>query len=425
MIRRLLFATANYFVSMPLRLFTVLSLLNFLIVSLFGVLMRAKVVFEMPLLVQKHLQLAHAFFAFNGWVSFTLLWLLSDWLIQRGSKKVAHWKLMCIGQYVLSWLLLTVYLLTGMSYWSFLAETIMLSWLFYWSLVFILENRRISAYSPASAWFYPAFAFLVLSGSGTLMLFWHYMHRSLSMQTYLGGFYSFLHFQYNGWFLFGALTLLQQHLARAWTANFGIQPLAGLALPGVLLSLLWFPLPNWLFIAAVLVAVAQLYFWLQWINENRISLRNIYLTSTRPTGILLVVAAISVTARMLFQLLSTIPTLEKAAFSFRPIVIAYLHLVLLGIFSSFLLFWLFRIKAIPATALGRQSIKIFLAGFILTELVLAIQGLASFSYTQLPFASETLLLISLFFPISIIGLILVVIQRKPVHQEPHLLPSPQ
>jgi hypothetical protein len=402
---------------MPLRLFTILSLFSFLIVSIFGVLMRLKVVFEIPFLAQKHLQLAHAFFAFNGWVSYTLLWLLSDWLIQRGSEKVAHWKVMCLGQWALSWLLLTVYLIKGMGYWSFLAESVMLAWLLFWSFTLFTENRRLLKNSPSNSWFYPALAFLVLSGSGTLILFWHYMHRTLSMQIYLSGFYSFLHFQYNGWFLFGALTLVQHYFIKKDYFGPRIQPLAWLALPGVLLSLLWFPLPSWLHVVALIVAIAQLYFWFRWFKENLTSLLNLYYSRKQPIRFLLVIAFLAVTIRMFFQLLSTIPALEKAAFSFRPIVIAYLHLVLLGIFSSFLLFWLFRIKAIPETLLSRLSIQLFLGAFIMTEIVLAIQGFASFSYTELPYIPEILLLITFLYPGAIIGLLLAISLRKPAHQE--------
>ena len=51
--------------------------------------------------------------------------------------------------------------------------------------------------------------------------------------------------------------------------------------------------------------------------------------------------AFCVTLKLLLQFGSVIPAVSKLAFGFRPIVIAYLHLVLLAIISLFLLFYIF------------------------------------------------------------------------------------
>jgi hypothetical protein len=404
---------------MPFRWFGLLSLLSFLIVSSLGLLMRAKMVFEMPFLVQKHLQLAHAFFAFNGWVSFTLLWLLADRLVQLGSTKVLLMKRMIGVQWLLSWALFGVYLAFGMGYWSFVTETTLLLWLITLVVVLVREIRRLPATTAMRHWLYPALAFLILSGCGTLLLFWHYMHRSLNMTNYLGSFYSYLHFQYNGWFLFGALALLQQFVPDEAGLRLRGRRLAWLAVPGVLLSLLWIEMPPSFYGFAIAVAVLQLYFWADWLRLAWPALRIELHQMAQPIRMLLPLAGAAVSARMLFQLLSTIPALEKAAFSFRPVVIAYLHLVLLGIFSSFLLYWLFRSEKLQLNHTSKLAAGLFLFAFLGTESVLALMGGASFSYTQIPFANESLLALTALFPVSIGLLCWAAWPRKQLHRAEH------
>ena len=53
---------------------------------------------------------------------------------------------------------------------------------------------------------------------------------------------------------------------------------------------------------------------------------------------ILLFVGFALSAKFLLQLGSTIPALSQLGFGFRPIVIAYLHLVLLAVISLFLLF---------------------------------------------------------------------------------------
>ena len=49
-----------------------LSLLNFVLVSLVGILLRYKIAFSLPLINYKYLLNAHSHFAFAGWVSMAI-----------------------------------------------------------------------------------------------------------------------------------------------------------------------------------------------------------------------------------------------------------------------------------------------------------------------------------------------------------------
>lgn len=124
---------------------------------------------------------------------------------------------------------------------------------------------------------------------------------------------------------------------------------------------------------------------------------------------LFVLVAIAYTIKLLLQLGSTIPAISKLAFGFRPIVIAYLHLILLTVITVFLLTYIYTLKLIKVNKISRLSLLIFVAGVFANELVLAVQGIASFSYTNIKYANELLFGVSL---IIAFGLILLLFSQK-------------
>jgi hypothetical protein len=72
------------------------------------------------------------------------------------------------------------------------------------------------------------------------------------------------------------------------------------------------------------------------------------------------------------------------AYGFRPVIIAYLHLVLLGIFSLFVLFYSHAYHFKDLHPKKMLALKLFAMAVILNELVLAWQGVASIDYLLLP-----------------------------------------
>ncbi|MBL0183405.1 MAG: hypothetical protein IPP96_14380 [Chitinophagaceae bacterium] len=101
-------------------------------------------------------------------------------------------------------------------------------------------------------------------------------------------------------------------------------------------------------------------------------------------------SAIALTAKLLLQLGSTVPSLSDLAFGFRPIVIGYLHLVLLGMITLFLLSYFFAGGYIQANKKTSFAVFLFAAGVILNEILLMTQGVSAMSYTSVPFINELL-----------------------------------
>ncbi len=98
------------------------------------------------------------------------------------------------------------------------------------------------------------------------------------------------------------------------------------------------------------------------------------------------------------------------AFGFRPIVIAYLHLVLLAFTTVFLIAYIYSKELITINKGTIIGIGIFVSGIYLNEIVLATQGIFSLSYTMVPYVNSILLGISVFIFIGLF--ILFMAQNK-------------
>ncbi|MBK7122476.1 MAG: hypothetical protein IPH68_06455 [Chitinophagaceae bacterium] len=102
-------------------------------------------------------------------------------------------------------------------------------------------------------------------------------------------------------------------------------------------------------------------------------------------------AGIALTVKLLLQLGSTFPGLSDLAFGFRPIVIGYLHLVLLGVITLFLLGYMFAQKYFIGNKTAMAGAFVFSGAVIFNEMLLMIQGVAAITYTAIPFINELLL----------------------------------
>jgi hypothetical protein len=163
------------------------------------------------------------------------------------------------------------------------------------------------------------------------------------------------------------------------------------AVPAYFLSTLWMPMPLWVYLLVLLSAFAQViaFVWLVIIIKDKWSELSRHLSTTAKWIMGLSAAALAI--KLLLQLGSTIPSLSDLAFGFRPIVIGYLHLVLLGVISLFLLGYIFSEMQFKLTKLTTAGIAIFAGAVILNEIVLMVQGVAAIGYVTIPFVNNMLL----------------------------------
>ena len=246
----------------------------------------------------------------------------------------------------------------------------------------------------------------LLSSFGTYYLAYIMATKNFVQDIYLSSVYYYLHFQYNGWFFFACMGLFFGFLNLKKTDHpfFGttFKLFAIACFPVYFLSLLWLHLPLWLSVITITGASIQVFAWFEFlyilIKSKKIDLLN--LTSLLNKILLFICFGLSI--KLLLQLASTVPYLSQLAFGFRPIVIAYLHLVLLAVISLFLIFYTKANRLFYSTKKLKFGIFIFLIGVILNETVLAIQGITSLHYTTIPYINNFLFAVALLLFVGIV-----------------------
>jgi hypothetical protein len=129
---------------------------------------------------------------------------------------------------------------------------------------------------------------------------------------------------------------------------------------------------------------------------------------------LFALSALAYTLKVLLQLGSTIPALSNIAFGFRPIVVAYLHLVFLGVISLFILGYALGWFFTKISNLARRGMILFVVGIILNETALMIQGVFAIGYHMVPYINEVI------FGITVVMLLGVLLFNIGIHQNEEL-----
>jgi len=155
-------------------------------------------------------------------------------------------------------------------------------------------------------------------------------------------------------------------------------------IPAFGLSVLWRELPILIYGSVALAAAGQFYAWIVLLLYFRKNQALTKLGNNLIAKIIFAFIATALTIKFTLQLCSVIPFVSTLAFGFRSIVIAYLHLVLIGIISMFLITYAYTTKLLVVNKMTSIGISLFLASVIVYELALAIQGIASLSYTVIP-----------------------------------------
>lgn len=391
-----------------------LSIFNLLIVALLGAVLRYKIAFSLSFIDQRNLLHGHSHFAFSGWVSQALMALIISRLSAYvSSANFKRYNRIMWANAICAYGMLISFPISGYGLFSIIFSTAAL-FVSYVFMAYVWKDiARATQKNISFVWFKAATLFNTLSSVGAYSLAYMMATKNAQQHVYLGSVYFFLHFQYNGWFSFTILGLLTekfQHariLTRHLRAIFWLFALS--CAPAYFLSALWMHIPRIVHALVVVSAVAQAIGWF-WLLSLFIKKRKYFsfTLSAFPYHIV-VLSLVAFSIKFLLQLGSTIPSLSKLAFGFRPIVIGYLHLVLLGAVSLFIIGYTLYIGVLELGRNTRAGIVIFVCGVILNELTLMIQGIAAMGYVSIPHINEVLFIVS-----SIIasGLVVLNIHRR-------------
>jgi hypothetical protein len=374
------------------------SLFNLLLVALLGVVLRYKIVGSFPFIDQKYLLHAHSHFAFSGWVSQAIMALIlqSIGCITKQATAPIFNRLLWLNAFAAYGMLLS-FPLQGYGLFSIFFSTlsIITSYIFGWKVWKAMMDSNIA--HPSFLWFKGAVIFNALSSLGAFALAYMMVNKINHQNWYLAAVYFFLHFQYNGWFILGSMGLLISRLKLTLRINtetatiFWMLALA--CIPAYFLSALWMPLPVWVYLLVVGSAFAQVIAWFCFLRL--VKKEDALEEWPVPLKTILWLPAIAMSLKLLLQLGSTIPELSKLAFGFRSIVIGYLHLVLLGVVSLFLLARIRLVCFNGKSKLFHIGIWLLAIGICINELVLMLQGTAAIFNVLLPYMNEVLLFAAL------------------------------
>ncbi len=393
-----------------------IALFNFLLVAFLGVLMRYKVVFEFPILNQKYLQHAHSHFAFAGWVGQLLMvFMVATIAPLLNAKRLQRYQYLILFNFFTAIGMLVSFTVQGYGFVAiaFSTASLLVNYIFCFVYYTDLKNTKRKVYTP---WFKAALLLNVLSTVGTFVLIYVMVTRNTNQHLYFGSIYGYLHFQYNGWFLFACIGLFLNYIKAYINAPLSkniFRLFIYSVVPAYGLSVLWLKL-SWpiyiIIIAAALVQTAGWWLLMQYIRK--LNFKNWPLPGIIKN--LFIFAGLAFSFKILLQLLSVIPAVSQWSFGFRPVVIAYLHLVLLAFISMFLLMYAFSQNYIRYNKALQVGIVLFTIGVVANELVLAVQGISSFSYQLIPYVNELLLgaALLLFVSLAVINISQLIKSKK-------------
>jgi len=382
----------------PFRYWIRICFINLLIVAFLGIILRYKIAFSFPYLDQRNLHHGHSHFAFTGWVTQVLMVLMVHYLYtqknERGQLALYHWLL------ILN-LLSAFGMLISFAGWGYGAVSmgfsvlaILVSYVF--AFYFIRDLIKLDRKKISHWWFISALAFSVISSLGTYFSGWLMLNRIIHQNWYLEAEYFYLHFQYNGWFFFAAMGLLVTRiesisgLRNTLRINFWLFLLA--LIPAFFLSALWMPIPVYVYVLVVVAAFMQCLGWgwlIAGLRKERLALSQLLTARGKR---LLILSGIALSIKLFLQLGSTHPALSQLAFGFRPIVIGYLHLVLLGVISMFIIGYLFGTGIIADHRNAVAGAWVFVSGIVINELLLMLQGAMGMGYIAVPGIDQWLLM---------------------------------
>lgn len=388
--------------------FPFIGLISLLVVASLGVLMRIKIGFEFPYFDQKNLQHAHSHFAFNGWVSLMLMYFMVQFLQRQLELQVSkkYIPLLIINIFTAFGMLIS-FGANGYNPVSIFFSTAALLNSIVFSYWFYKDMNRVINH-PSVVWFLAALFFQIISTFGTLYLIYMMVSKTLEQHGYLASVYWFLHFQYNGWFFFACVGLWADWLweQRKYRIGGKVFKLFFLScIPAYGLSVLWMKLSWPIYIIVAMGTLLQTIGFIWLIKQTIASGIMQIFKSDLVKKMTWIFVGVALIIKFTLQLGSTVPEISRLAFGFRPVVIAYLHLVLLAIISVFLIGYLHMTGQIKNNPIMRLGIRSFLFFVLLNELMLAIQGIASFSYLPIPGVNMILFAISIGLWMSILAIV--------------------
>lgn len=359
---------------------------SFIILALFGTILRYMLCFPLPGISYMNILHAHSHYAFGGWIFLALAILVNRSLPPQRS-----------GSF--KWLLLIALIsplgmLVSFSIQGYKAVSIAFSTIFlfvtWWFAFLILPRLRSGEYRASSLLMKAGIWCLVISSIGPLAL-GILKANGQTGAIYQNAIYFYLHFQMNGWMLLTVIGLIFKHYLQAeqvcgravrpWLLAFILS-----AFPLFLIFTLWSKTAAWVNEVAFIAALVNAVSWFAILQKSGRVLKALPL--------MVQIALLGISLKVLFQILVCIPQIGQWTFSNRNLIIGYVHLITLGCVTPVLLHLFTRHLQI------RNIERFYIALVVVYLVLLFLQPLLSLYRIMIPNYQHMLLCISLLFCVS-------------------------
>ena len=385
------------------------SLLLFIFSAFYGLVLRWNFAFPSALISYKNLLQGHSHVAFLGWGYLAAIFGIFKLFIPEGKRNSPVYKVTLTIIVTTITLMLFSFISSGYKVFSivllsvFGVATYVLSFRMLKDLKGSDTSTNLVKYgiyyyliSSLATWF---LAFVIVTQGKT--------------DLYYNSVYFYLHFLYNGFFVFTLFGLLFKILKKQKiTISTSLKKyffifLNIACIPAYILSILWSTKSityNIIgFLASVLQLISLLFLFkilkqilvqLKWDNTSKI---------------LLNFAMVAYLLKILAQLASSLPYFVEKSLALKPFfIIGYLHLFTLAFMSVLLILLLKQLKAIYINSIiSKVGIGFFLTGIFFTEILLFLQGFLLLM-KQKPIINYTIILL-IFSSFIVIGIIQIFI----------------
>jgi len=360
-----------------------ISLINLCIVAFLGLLLRSKILFSIPGLDFKNLLHAHSHFAFGGWITLCLLALMTYEILPAEYSTHRKYKIGLIALQSAATGMLFSFPFEGYAFVSILFSTLFIFASYYYTWIFLRDLLKSQKHKSIIILCIVALASLSVSSVGPFTLAYVLATHSANTLLYRDAIYTYLHLQYNGFFTLGVFALLFNYMNKSLSKN-AIRNLTRFAiilsfsvLPTLFLSYLWHFTTYFVKIVAGAGCLLLLLAVIQFIAVM-ISLKP-YVYTIKPFARKIALLAVTAFAlKTLLQICLIFPAIGNEIFGDRAMIIAYLHLVMLGFITLFLLAYLLQLDVLqPSRSIIRYGVIAFTSAVIANELILTFQGLSA------------------------------------------------
>ena len=383
-----------------------IALLNLVLATVLGALLRYAFVEELNWMKFRYVLHAHSHVAMLGWVYLALYALLAAFFLDEKANHRFYNRLFWLTQISVLGMLFS-FPVQGYGAVSIAFSTLHILLSYVWAWRFWADTRA----KPASWSLHFARASIIFMVISTLGI-WSIgpvLTGGLRSATFFHlAVQFFLHFQFNGWFIFAALALALRFFERKGIELPAIQIKVFFWLLSIscmltyALAVAWSnPLPIVFVVngAGVAIQLAALAAFLVLVWPQRQAIVGLFSGWNKA---LLLIAFYSFAGKIAIQSAVIIPFIARAAYTIRNYVIGFIHLILLGAMTCLIFSLAIRSGIMKSgNALSRLGLAVFVAGLLGSEALLFLQGTLLWGAMGfLPYYYESIFAVSALVPLG-------------------------